>query len=449
MIQVTHHFPRGFLWGTATSSHQVEGDNRNNDWWEWEQQRGRILLDHKSGKACDWWGGRWKGDLDRAAELGQNAHRLSLEWSRVEPDPAIWDETAIDRYRQIIKGALARGLMPMVTLHHFSNPRWISERGGWLNPDIVAMFERYTRKVVSALHDVVGLWVTINEPSVLFFNGYIDGRWPPGERDIRMAFKVIRNIVRAHAAAYYAIHDLHPGSLVGLAHHYRGFKPANPRNPLQRRVTRMRHNAFNAVFPRVLDKGSVQFLIWRDQIPEAVGTQDFFGLNYYTLESSVFNPLRPMSAFEPGVFMESADLSPSGHIANEPDGFWEALKWAKRFALPIYITENGVDDAEDEFRPRYLAAHIHKMWRAVNYNWPIRGYFHWSLVDNFEWERGWTQRFGLWELNVETQARIKRKSADLYAEICQVNGLSSEMVAVYAPEIMDDLFPPKGPVELL
>jgi beta-glucosidase len=421
----------------------------NNDWWEWEQQRGRILSDHKSGKACDWWGGRWEGELDRAAKLRQNAHRLSLEWSRIEPDPATWDETAIDTYRQIIKGALARGLMPMVTLHHFSNPRWVTERGGWLNPNIVTMFERYTRKVVSALHDVVGLWVTVNEPSVLFFNGYVDGSWPPGERDTRRAFKVIRNIVRAHAAAYHAIHELHPGSLVGMAHHYRGFKPANPRNPIHRRVARMKHNAFNAVFPQVLDEGSLQFLIWREKIPEAVSTQDFFGLNYYTLEASVLNPLRPRSAFEPGEFKEGADISPSGQIANEPDGLWEALKWAKRFALPIYITENGVEDAEDELRPRYLAAHIHKMWLAVNYNWPIRGYFHWTLVDNFEWERGWTQRFGLWELNVETQARTKRKSADLYGEICQVNGLSSEMVAVYAPEIMDDLFPPKEPVELM
>ena len=120
MIRAIHHFPHGFLWGTATSSHQVEGNNTNNDWWLWEQEANRIMQGHQSGEACDWWGGRWKEDFDRAMEGGQNAHRLSIEWSRVEPNPAIWDDAALDHYRQMIKGALDRGLMPMVALHHLS-----------------------------------------------------------------------------------------------------------------------------------------------------------------------------------------------------------------------------------------------------------------------------------------------------------------------------------------
>jgi beta-glucosidase len=128
-------------------------------------------------------------------------------------------------------------------------------------------------------------------------------------------------------------------------------------------------------------------------------------------------------------------------IANQPQGLFDALNWGRKFNLPIIVTENGVEDADDHLRPRYLIEHLHQVWRGVNFNWPIKGYFHWSLVDNFEWERGWTQRFGLWELNTESQARVKRPSADLYAAICQENAISSEMVAEYAPKIIDKLFP--------
>ena len=134
-------------------------------------------------------------------------------------------------------------------------------------------------------------------------------------------------------------------------------------------------------------------------------------------------------------------MGPTGFIANAPEGMFQALKWARKFNLPIMITENGVEDKEDQFRPRYLIQHLHQVWRAVNFNYPIKGYFHWTLVDNFEWERGWTQRFGLWEMDPETQTRTRRSSADLYTEICRENGISSEMVARYAPKILDKMFP--------
>ncbi|MDP3184579.1 MAG: family 1 glycosylhydrolase, partial [Anaerolineales bacterium] len=122
-------------------------------------------------------------------------------------------------------------------------------------------------------------------------------------------------------------------------------------------------------------------------------------------------------------------------------GMFEALKWGLKYKVPMIVTENGVECADDHLRPRYTIQHIHQVWRAVNFNWPVKGYFHWSLVDNFEWERGWTQRFGLWELDPETQARRKRPSANLYAEICKENGLTSEMVTKYCPEVFGKLFP--------
>ena len=148
-----------------------------------------------------------------------------------------------------------------------------------------------------------------------------------------------------------------------------------------------------------------------------------------------------MQLFGRRFYRADAELSPTGFIANEPAGMFEALQWGTQFGMPLFVTENGVEDATDRLRPRYTIQHIRQVWRAVNYNWPVKGYFHWSLVDNFEWERGWTQRFGLWELDVETQARRKRPSADLYAEICRANGITSEIVAKYAPEIFEAMFP--------
>lgn len=449
MIKATYHFPRRFLWGTATSSHQVEGDNRNNDWWTWEHEEDRVYRNQRSGKACDWWAGKWREDFDRAAETGQNAHRLSIEWSRIEPNQAIWDDEALAYYREIIQGALERGLKPMVTLHHFSSPQWIQDRGGWRNPEIVRHFKRYTRKVIKALGDLVDRWITINEPNTFLYFGYLRGDWPPGDQSLRRLPEVITNIINSHVAAFETIHDLYPGSQVGLAHHYRGFRPMNPRNPLDRWVARIKHQSFNNLFPNALCDGRVRFSSFRLNLPHAAQTQDFFGLNYYTTERSSFNLLQLSKIFEAGSFSEGADLSPNAFIASEPGGLWDALRWTLRYNTPVYITENGVEDANDDFRRRYLALHIHQVWRAVNFNWPIQGYFHWSLIDSFEWERGWSQKFGLWGLDVDTQKRSKRKSADFYAEICSLNGLSSESVAKFAPEVSDELFPPREPAELI
>jgi beta-glucosidase len=448
MIEATYHFHRDFLWGTATSSHQVEGQNTNNDWWAWEQEAGRIALGQRAGKACDWWGGRWKEDLDRAVDAAQNAHRLSLEWSRIEPRPGKWDEDALAFYREMINGICARGLVPMVTLHHFTNPIWCVEQGGWENEQTIASFERYAAKVVEALSDKVWLWVTINEPNVFAYMGYLIGVFPPGKQSLSSVLRVLRNLAHAHAAAYQVIHRLQPHAQVGVAHHYRGMRPARSANPLDGAVCKARKRAFNDFFPHLLSRGRAGFLGYPVRIPQAAGTQDYFGLNYYTRESIHFDIRRPGELFGRPYFPEGADLSPTGWIANDAQGMWEALRWAHSFGLPIYVTENGVEDASDKMRPRYLAAHIRQVWRAANFNWRLRGYFHWSLVDNFEWERGWTQRFGLWELDPETQQRKKRGSADLYAEICKANGLPSTAVAQYAPEVLDDLFPASYPGEI-
>jgi len=441
MPQATFKFIRGFLWGTATSSHQVEGNNSNNNWWRREQEPGNIINGHKSGLACDWWGGRWQEDFDRAAEAGQNAHRLSIEWSRIQPSPDRWDEAALEHYRDMVRGTLERGMSPLVTLHHFTDPVWFSELGGWENPEAANLFEAYVRKVVEALKEYVNLWVTINEPNILAVFSCVYGIFPPGEKNLLKTVNVVKNLVSAHATAYHAIHKIQPTARVGLAHNYHSVQPAKNWSPLDRWVAGTYAHLFNKMIPRACSTGVLKFPIQHVRIPQAKNTQDFLGINYYTRELIAFNPLKPAELFGRRYPPPSADLSDTGHIANVPNGIFEALKWGLKFDLPIIITENGVEDADDDLRPSYLIQHLHQVWRALNFNYPIKGYFHWTLVDNFEWDRGWTQRFGLWELDEETQVRSKRTSAELYADICHLNGISSEIVATYAPELLPKLFP--------
>jgi beta-glucosidase len=440
MPTATYTFPAGFIWGTATSAFQVEGNSPASNWVAWTNEPGRILQGTKPGLACDWWGGRWKEDFDRAAEAGQNAHRLSVDWARIQPAEDRWDEDALDHYRQIVRGAVERGLLPMVTLHHFTNPLWLSEMGGWTNPKSAQFFEAFVRKTVEALKEYVSLWVTINEPNIYYFNGYFTGEFPPGHHgDLESVFQVLCNMLRGHAAAYRTIHEIQKNARVGFAHHHRPLSAARRWMPFDRLLAHYGSMIMNA-FPLALREGKVRFMLKQTSIPEAAHTQDFFGLNYYAFEELKF-VLNPAVNFFQYTFPPDAEVSSSGFMANLPLGMFASLRWARQFNVPILVTENGIEDADDDLRQHYLVEHVHQLWRAVTFSWPVKGYFHWSQVDNFEWERGWSQRFGLWGLNTQTQARVRRKSVDIYAEICRTNGISSEMVKKYVPSLTGKLFP--------
>jgi beta-glucosidase len=440
MPKGTYHFPKGFLWGTATASHQVEGNNTNNNWHAWEEAGHTV---HKSGLAADWWGGRWREDFDRAAETGQNAHRFSIEWSRVQPTPDRWDEEAIEKYRSMLRGLRERNLTALVTLHHFTDPLWVSEKGGWESEEIVPLFDKYVRKMVDALKEYTNLWVTINEPNVYALSGYVRGEFPPGKKDIKLSMRVLANMLRGHAAAYRAIHELQPEARVGYALHYRPMIPRLSWSPLDIVMRNIRYSGVNMGFPSAISTGVMKSPVGNVNIPEAKGTQDYLGLNYYSVDTVWFDITRPGELFSNSGYPKNADMSDTNFLANIPEGIFNSIKWITRTYpnLPIIITENGVEDFDDHMRPRYLAGHLHQVWRAVNFNWPVKGYFHWSLVDNFEWERGWTQRFGLWGLDLDTQKRIRRPSVDFYAEICKENGISSEMVQKYCPEVFEKIFP--------
>lgn len=410
-------FPHDFLWGTATAAHQVEGGNFNNDWWAWEQA-GHIVDGGTSRVACDWWQ-RAEEDFDVAAALGQNAHRLSIEWSRIEPARGQWDDAAIARYRQMLAALRERGITPMVTLHHFTNPLWLAREGGWEHPSVVERFRRFARKVVSELGDLVSLWVTINEPMVYVFQGYFDGRWPPGKKNPVAGIRVARHMVMAHAAAYHTIHELQPEAHVGIAKHMRVFDPLT-RSRLDRAVARLQDFLFNRLFIATLTDGVFR-IPPRRRIPEAIDSQDFIGLNYYARDRVAFDLGSPATLFGRLTTTPGAEVGPPGWGEMYPEGIYRLLKRLSAWRKPIYVTECGVPDTADMDRPRFIVTHLRETHRAIEEGVPVQGFFHWTLVDNFEWVEGWSMRFGLIALDVETGERRDKPAAEVYATICRTN----------------------------
>ena len=450
MAEATHTFPANFLWGTATAGYQMEGQSTNTEFWQWEQTPGHILGGRLSGNACDWWNGRrWQEDFDRAAADGHTALRMSVEWSRVQPERDRWDEYALDHYRQMVLGLRERGLTPMVTLHHFVDPLWATEPGRhiWETGEVVGLFEQYARKVATALGEVCDLWCTINEPNSYMVQGWVRGVVPPQKKDIGLAFKVAANLLRAHAAAYRAIHAVQPQAMVGLPVHFHWVMPAHAGFGPDEWAARSQFNSFSALFTQAVASGRLRRpVIWPVSVPEARDTQDYIGLQYYTTDVVRFDLSNPTELFgrrsnPPGAELDDAAAAGHDGYADYPLGMFEALRWVQAFRLPIYLTENGFGVKDDAARRRYLIGHLRQVWRGVNFNWDIRGYFHWSLVDNFEWDRGWEHRFGLYELDPDTQVRTARPSAQLYSEIARSHSLTSDMVARYAPEMKAQMFP--------
>jgi beta-glucosidase len=444
------HFPEGFLWGTASSSYQCEGGNTNNQWYRWEQQ-GRILSGEACGLAANWWE-TTGADFERAEQLENNALRLSLEWSRIEPSEGQWDSSAIERYRAMLRDLHSRHMTPLVTLHHFTEPLWFVERGGFADARNVRYFIRYVRFVVHALGDLCTFWVTLNESNVYAFQGYLRGEFPPGEQDLFLAFSVLRNMLQAHVEAFYAIRELQPQAQIGYCLHYRLFDPLNPFSPLDRGAASMQEQFFNWSVLHAAESGRFTFPVGAlfAAIPGAAGARDYHGVNYYS---------RDLVRFDPGVATEGfgVRLVRPNTVRNDPGldqnfgeiypaGLYRVLKEVYRRTRgnkPFYITENGFSDTQDTRRPRAILEHLAQMHRAIRSGIPVRGYFHWTLVDNFEWNNGWYVRFGLIELDPQTQERIPRRSASMFGEICRANAITEEIVERYAPEALESIFGPR------
>lgn len=419
----TLRFPPGFLWGTATSSHQVEGGNSNNDWWQWERKPGVIRDGQRSEDAAGWWNGRAEEDLSTAAELGQNAHRLSLEWSRLEPAPGHWDEAAFDRYARMLDHAKDLGLTLMVTLNHFTLPRWASETQGWLDRELPTRFAEFARQCARRLRHV-DMWATLNEPNVLGLLGYALERWPPGVGHLRSYGAAVTNMLRAHTQAARIIRHVAPRSKVGLVLNLPYFEPARNR-PSDMVLAATQDRWMNACMLRALETGTFAppFSIRRRRIPDLERSFDWLGLNYYGRYQVRFDPFAPSTGFSR--FVQSTTSATAWTDWGQPfaEGLTRQLQRMRHLRVPLYVTENGIFDNDDRLRPQFIREHVRAVHDAVRDGVDVRGYFHWSLVDNFEWAEGWSTHFGLLALDRKTGVRRRRESANVYAEICRANAL--------------------------
>lgn len=427
-------FPERFMWGAATSAHQVEGGNDRNDWWPFEQRPGAISDGSRSADACRHWE-RFDEDFALAEAEHHNAHRLSIEWSRIEPEQGTIDQTAVRHYHEVFESLRRRRLEPLVTLHHFTNPLWIAESGGWDNRATVDRFADFVRFCAKEYGAQVDWWCTINEPEVFALRGWSEGIWPPGIQDDSRALAVIANQLEAHARAYAMLKEEDTidadgdgaATMVGFAKHYTVLQPRSVWNPLDRIRAHFSKGVFNRAILQAPATGRIELFLpgaqrIRREVAGLRGSLDWMGINYYTrwLIRGTKVPFY---------------VAPEGATTNDlgweifPEGIREALGAAASFGVPLLITENGVADAADTRRPRAIVETLWHVARAIENGLDVRGYFHWSLMDNFEWADGFKGRFGLHAIDF-SDPDLKRKStrsARLYAEIARANGVSKEL----------------------
>ncbi len=384
-------FPDGFLWGTATAAHQVEGGNVNNDWWLFEHDAAGICLE-PSGDACDSWH-RWGEDLDIVAGLGFGAYRFSLEWSRIEPEEGEWSSSSLEHYRAMCAGCHERGLVPIVTFHHFTSPRWLAARGGWEALDAPERFARFCEQAVGRLGDLVGWACTLNEPNIVAMMGYGYGIFPPAVRDWDRRLRVNDALCRAHRLATEALRS-GPGEFpVGLTLSMNDWQ-AVPGG--EERLAELRSES-------------------EDVYLEATAGDDFVGVQTY---SRVRVDASGMLGPEPGV--------PVTQMGYE---YWPLAlgatvrRAAEVSGLPVVVTENGIGTEDDDQRHAFVTEALRALHSCIEDGVDVRGYVHWSLLDNFEWVLGYGPTFGLVSVDRETFDRHPKPSAGWLGSLAKANEL--------------------------
>ncbi len=402
-------FPDGFLWGAATSAHQVEGDNILNDWWKFEVSG---KLKYQSGQACRHYS-MYEGDFDLAQKLNHNCHRFSIEWSRVEPEEGIFSDKEIEHYKAVVSALKRRGLEPIVTLHHFTNPLWFAQSGGWTLKSSTERFLNYVEKITNSLKDDVRFWVTINEPMVYVYHSFLLGLWPPQEASLLKTWIVQKNLLQAHIKAYHLINKIYEENRLGkpfvsIAQNMQDFVPcrATARNKF---AAFLRSKVFNLDF------------ISRSFCANAL---DFIGVNYY---SRSLVELRGW-----GIKNFSTDVCQGGHDNLKknsmgwdiyPQGLYHVLLSLKKYNMPVFILENGICTADDNLRWEFIREHLEALRKAIEAGVKTLGYVYWSLLDNYEWDKGFAPRFGLVEVDYSTYKRTIRESAVKFAQVCLSNSL--------------------------
>lgn len=379
-------FSEGFLWGTATSAYQVEGGIENSDWSN----------EFPAGRACNHYN-LYEKDFDLIKKLNQNAYRFSIEWSRIEPKQGKFNEKEIEHYRKVLSALKSKGIKVMLTLHHFTNPLWLAEIGGWENSEVVFYFLRFAKRVFTEYFDFVDFWITINEPLVYASKSYLDGTWPPKIKSFFSLLRVIKNQITCHKKIFENFHKLKSDVKVGIAKNNIYFEPFSSKSNLDK---------FNV---------SINRYFWNEYFLNRIKNYlDFIGLNYY---------------FHLKIKFPSQNKNKNKIVSDinwevYPEGIYYVLKELKKYNLPIYITENGLADAKDKKRLDFIKDHLFWIHKAIKKGIDVRGYFHWSLMDNFEWDSGFEPRFGLVEIDYKTLKRKPRSSAEFYAKICENNQLT-------------------------
>ena len=397
-------FPKDFYWGAATSSYQVEGNNTHADWWPWEKKAGK----ENSGLACGHYE-LYEQDFDLVKSLNHNAHRLSIEWSRIEPREGQFSQEAIQHYIDVIAALRSRGIEPMVTLHHFTNPIWFATSGGWTNSSSVKRFARYCDFVTRALAQHVHFWFTINEPTIYCSHSYLFGMWPPQAKSFFQMKAVHDHMIEAHIEAYRLIHQIYKelniaSPSVSIAQHMQAIVPCNG-DLINRCSAGIREYWYNLEFLDRLTKAK---------------TLDFIGVNYYSRHL-----VHVHSWWIGNVLMEVCRDNHHPLKKNSlgwgiyPEGLAQVLLSLKKYNLPVIIAENGICTNDDSERWEFIQSHLKSVHQAIDQGISVRGYLYWSLMDNFEWAEGFTPRFGLIDINYKTQQRTVRESAKKFAQICK------------------------------
>lgn len=460
-------FPEGFLWGVATSHFQVEGhpdeiSSRLSDWAKWTAEEGRILDRSTADRACEFFS-RYQQDIELCEQLNLNSFRLSINWPAMCPGPGQEyrsDDPTLAVYKDMLKLLKEKGFKTFVTLFHFCLPSWLAEIGGWNNELTTAEFERFARFIAEELGENVDFWLTLNEPLAYVYQGYIAGLWPPGyTHNYVKGFECVRNMLKAHALAYKAIHEVIPQARVSVTHHWMSFSARNKFNPFDHMVRYLRDSVFNHCFMTAMHSGKLSFPFpasmdprlkdLSGDLPGLAGTMDFIGINYYTRQFCEFEFKWPPDLF--GAKSELSENETSGlGWESYPQGLYNLLVHELkpyRFDLngrlrDIYITENGHANIysaeltegdwslEDASRVRYLLSHLMSLYRAITDGANVKGYLHWSLLDNFEWAEGLRARFGLVRVSYPTLKRTFRKSALIYKKIAKKNALAPHFVRV-------------------
>jgi beta-glucosidase len=386
-------FPSGFLWGTATSAHQTEGGNFNTDWWDFEHA-GRTRSKESSGDACDSWN-RWAEDLDICAALNLNTYRFSVEWARIEPEPGEWSQAALDHYKRVAAGCRERGLQPLVTLHHFTNPRWVPADGGWENPQIVERFAAYAERTATALADHVDTFATMNEPNAMAVVGWIEGRFPPGKQDGALCWTVMENQRATHRRTVDAIRQAAPNAKVGLTLSMADYQAAPGGEQMAEAARRFMEDAY----------------------VDVLDGDDYLGVQVYT--RTVMGPEGPIEAHD----------APGTQMGYEiwPDALAAVVRRVHGYTkgnLPMIVTENGIGTDDDNARIDYVTRALQGLHSCVTDGIDVRGYCYWSLLDNFEWDDGFGKTFGLVGVDRETFARTPKPSAQWYAGVARAGGIT-------------------------